>query len=284
MFNISPAHLVFASRNRAQHWWSMVMGIMNRAQANPRRASRPSLCAKRTTGHRSHPQPWGLLSVHPKGSVLGKCCLQGQSSPGKPRHRQFPGYKVFVFCTERLLPAGEIQGMKTLGHYQPESTHAINDHYFCTAYCLAPRPHLALLSAPQLYTRPLPHGLQTMQLLGWLLKLQIRQEDFFFLISWISLRKISRLKKTKKTQLKLNPTIKWLLQGLHYFFLPYSSVCLFPGYCYHGLLPSSCWQQHCQALFFVVRRGAEECEQLGDRDRGNHCLVIAKFQLFPEHN
>lgn len=178
IFNISPAHLAFATRNRAQHWLSIVMGIINSPQAN--------LCHELHFWAQFHNPLWKENCM---AQVTSSALVSGQGAPQRlcpgetlsPRpiqpweaQAQTVSWLQSVCVPHRAsLPAGEIQGTKTLGHYQPKLTHTINNHYFCTAYCLAPQPHLALLSASQLYTCSLPCSLQTMQLLGWLLKLQI---------------------------------------------------------------------------------------------------------------
>lgn len=120
ILNISPAHLAFATRNKFQHWLSMVMGIINSPQANLRHTSCPSTVpqsfVKRElhgTGHIPCPGVWSGCT--PKGSGFGKHFLQGQSSHGKPRHRQFPGYKVFVFHTEHRFLLVRYRGRRLWG-------------------------------------------------------------------------------------------------------------------------------------------------------------------------
>lgn len=200
--------------------------------------------------------------------------------------RQFPSYKVFVFCAKYPFTAGEIWRMKALGHYQPKSTHTINNHYSCTVYCLAPSARLALLFASQLYTCLLPHSLQPMQLLGRLLKTTYTAEIIFYLLNH---QETSRAKKT--------PTIKWLSQGLNVFFSPLltwvfaffwytnRTALIILAVALPGPLPyGKKWSRWAQAHLPVAAWGRTGEKDRSDSDRGNRGPIIAIFRLFSEHN
>lgn len=146
-----------------------------------------------------------LLRGHPKAVSWGNAVPKVSAAPGSPGTGSF---QVTRYLSGEM--AQRLWGFISL------SQHTLLI-IITAALHIAwhPRPDLALLSASQLYTCSLPHSLQTMQLLGWLLKLYIMAERLF-----LSLEQSENLQAKKNPMAinqKPNPTIKWLLRGLNYF-------------------------------------------------------------------
>lgn len=147
------------------------MGIINSPQANPRRASRPNTVpqssVKRKLQDAGHiPCPGVCSGCTPRALSWGNAVSKDNPAPGSPGTGSFLVTRYWSSAPSVRFPLVRYRARKLWGII------SLSQHVLLIIITSAlhiawhPQPDLALLSASQPYTCSLPHGLQTMQLLG----------------------------------------------------------------------------------------------------------------------